>query len=52
MREQLLKEGALSTQFFTKQDLKRLVIEEGKALVGFNALRGIYPMELVLADEV
>jgi len=50
MRESLLaktKSGpSLGIQIITLLDLKRLVIQEGKLLIGFNALRGIYPLKL------
>jgi len=56
MRQHLLnvtgaEHGSLETSFITVQTLKRMVLEEGRDLVGFNALRGIYLMTLVHVDD-
>ena len=55
MREHLLRsphaEARLTTQIITLQDLQRLVVREGKPLVGCNALRGIYPMKLLISHH-
>lgn len=39
-------ETTLSPGVVSVTDLKRMVLEEGRRLVGFNALRGVFPMVL------
>ncbi|KAL1499623.1 hypothetical protein AB1Y20_011822 [Prymnesium parvum] len=55
MREQLLEGssdaeaegGVLKEEVVSVAELKRLVLGEGRRLIGFNALRGVFAMELV-----